>query len=70
MLGLKVKVVSTSRDGLIAGLQEVIESLKSGDNNAFIPLNDENKTEADYDLVQRDGGRWNGCGIYDEWLKS
>ena len=66
MFGLQIKIASKSKASFIAALQEVIKSIQGGDDNAYIPLNDENKTEVDYFIVE-DTLRYGHKAVFDDW---
>ena len=64
MLGLEIKIVGEENKDLIKGLKKVLEELKNGSDNMFLPLNDGKGTECDFSTC-----RLGELTLYDNWGK-
>lgn len=63
MLGLEIRAISQTKDGLTKVLEEILKEIKNGSTNMYLPLNDCIKnTESDFSICDI-----KNLDLYDNW---
>ena len=52
MLGLEIRIVSKTKEGLLLLLDEIKQEIDKGHTNMFLPLNDKDNSQADYSISE------------------
>lgn len=64
MFGMEIRIISASEKGIAKMLEELMHEVEGGATNAYFPLNDQDKTEADFQTLDVQG-----LGLYDSWAR-